>query len=410
MCVIALVEENDKRMRPTEEMVRKMYQRNHYGGGIAYREENKEGRVAVKWKKGLDLDEMLDANRRLPFPYVLHFRIPSTGTPLRSGMCHPFPLDPRVQLDLSGTTLNGVLFHNGYWTSWKHTVQDAAIKSGKKIPTDSWSDSRGLAWMAHNFGLGILELIDEKVVAFGPDFVEVYGNGWEKVDGVWVSNKLWTSEVLKDEKKPEPKQITDGKARTGGSSHTAPFRLVECFGGRTGGKEDKQEPVQEAKEGTDARVGKEDEERDWAVNINQYPHKGKKKPLWDSRTLCQECSKNEARIFDATTAICWPCHEALRNRRSQQDAPKKYMCEYCHVKEGIALTVDYSNWICTDCWHLNGKPEVYEEDLESAGMVKAIINGAPVAEVDDEPKKNVDPEREKRRELAKKGITITGPM
>ena len=189
MCVIMIVSKN----RPSEKMVAGAYKTNDHGAGIAWREKAGDGKTPiVRWKKGLKEDEMQKLCKDLPLPYIAHFRIASCGgqNPL---LCHPFPVSKEVDLALEGQTKGYVLFHNGHWGEWKFFCRETALKTGNKIPNGPWSDSRAMAWAAHNFGIGILEMIDEKSVAFGPSDIEVMrGTGWEEVDGVWCSNKSFT--------------------------------------------------------------------------------------------------------------------------------------------------------------------------------------------------------------------------
>lgn len=186
MCVISV----SAKERTTPEMVAKMFQANHHGAGIAWREEGH-----VVWKKGLDLEEVTELCNQVPLPYVVHFRIPSVGGPSLF-LTHPFPIQKDVPLELEGKTKTPVMFHNGHWNAWKTTMLDASIRGNGKIPLGKWSDSRAMAWMAAHYGVGMLEFIDEKAVVFGPTELELFGNfGWSKVgEGIWVSNKGWENE------------------------------------------------------------------------------------------------------------------------------------------------------------------------------------------------------------------------
>ena len=187
MCVIAIAET----VRPTPEAVEKMFNANDHGAGLAWREDNPtEGGVEVHFKKNLDLDELQELAASLPLPYVMHCRISSVGG-RRADLCHPFPVDTEAPMFLEGTTGGFVLFHNGHWNRWKDTALEASIRFPAKVPTGKWSDTRAIAWLASLYGLGICEMIDEKVVAFSPDRIEVFGTGWSQVDDIWVSNEFW---------------------------------------------------------------------------------------------------------------------------------------------------------------------------------------------------------------------------
>lgn len=181
MCVIMISETK----RPSNEMVEKMFNDNPSGAGVAWREKGK-----VHWSKGLNVEEAKDLIAKVPLPFVAHFRIPSCGgaTPY---LCHPFPIDKGASVALEGSTSGYVLFHNGHWARWKDTLLEATVRGNVKIPTGKWSDSRAMALLASIHGLGVLEFIDEKIFVFGPDDHEIYGNGWSKVDDIWVSNKMW---------------------------------------------------------------------------------------------------------------------------------------------------------------------------------------------------------------------------
>lgn len=178
MCVVMVT---GKDIRVPEDWVVAGYEANNAGAGIAYRDKGQ-----VRWKKGMNLEEAVKMNAEVPTPYTIHFRIPTCGGPIKK-LTHPFPIEPKVDLALEGLTKGFVLFHNGHWTRWKENMLEAAQRARIKIPNDKWSDSRAMAWMAAHFGLGVLELIDEKVCAFGPDSIELFGT-WIFKEGIYVSN------------------------------------------------------------------------------------------------------------------------------------------------------------------------------------------------------------------------------
>lgn len=183
MCVIMISSEE----RPTDEMVKGAWETNDAGGGIAWREDG-----SVRWIKGvMDFQEMADLIKTTPMPFIAHFRIPSNGGK-RQDLCHPFPIDKKVPLMLKGRTKGNVLFHNGHWGKWKETMLESVIKSGVPIPTGKWSDTRAMAFTASIYGIGVLEFIDEKAVAFGPTTCEVFpGTGWKYINKVWCSNDFF---------------------------------------------------------------------------------------------------------------------------------------------------------------------------------------------------------------------------
>lgn len=182
MCVIFLADKG----RPSENMIRSGYESNSHGAGIAWREDGK-----VHWRKGLELGEILELAKKLPLPYVAHFRIASIG-PQIATLTHPFVVDETASTRLVGETTTPVLFHNGTWSGWKAFCLDTASRVGK-FPTGKWSDTRALAWIAHIYGTGILDVIDEKVVVFGLDRIEMFGSGWEREtdEKIYTSNRAW---------------------------------------------------------------------------------------------------------------------------------------------------------------------------------------------------------------------------
>jgi hypothetical protein len=184
MCVIFIA----SKIRPDDNMVKDGWDHNDNGGGIAWRDEEKN---VVKWKKGIkDLKEMQELCKTLPMPYIAHFRIASVGGK-RDDLCHPFPIDKSVPLFLEGETEGDVLFHNGHWNQWKERCFEASIRSNTPIPSGKWSDTRVMAYLASIYGNGILEFIDEKAVTFGPKGCEIFGSGWKTIEGVYCSNDFF---------------------------------------------------------------------------------------------------------------------------------------------------------------------------------------------------------------------------
>lgn len=179
MIILCGLDGPQKRLTPA--MVDNAFSHNSEGAGIAWREEGK-----VHWEKGLDLEAMQALCAEKPLPYVAHFRISTCGGK-RQDLCHPFPIQKDVPLFTAGNTGGYVLFHNGHWTDWRREM----YATKWPVPKGKWSDSRAMAFMAAHRSLGILDLIDEKCIAFGPDDYEVFGTGWVKVDEIWCSNGNW---------------------------------------------------------------------------------------------------------------------------------------------------------------------------------------------------------------------------
>lgn len=139
---------------------------NDDGGGVAW-VDTIRGEKRVRWDKGLKTaKDVHDVAAQLPLPVLIHFRYATIGgpTPL---LTHPFPVTERVPLALRGNTV-AVLMHNGHWGKWDDAIKDLCARSGKKLPEGPWSDSRAMAWVAANFGLGMLNILigDSQKVAF----------------------------------------------------------------------------------------------------------------------------------------------------------------------------------------------------------------------------------------------------
>ena len=51
--------------------------------------------------------------------------------------------------------------------------------------------------MAHHFGAGVLEMLGtgDKMLLFGPHDMEIFGDGWLKMNDVLISNDAWTEEA-----------------------------------------------------------------------------------------------------------------------------------------------------------------------------------------------------------------------
>ena len=193
MCVIFVGET----VRPSENMIRAGFTCNPKGAGVAWREAG-----VVKWKKGLNEDEIIELVPKLPLPLVCHFRVDSCGGAYKQ-LTHPFPIDPDSTNALEGSTKGNVLFHNGHYTSWKMDMKEVAVKGHHPLPAGKYSDSRAMAWIASHIGLGFLELTEEKIVAFGPKTLLFFGGPWMQVNGIICSNRGWEGCFQRMEYPPE---------------------------------------------------------------------------------------------------------------------------------------------------------------------------------------------------------------
>ena len=243
MCVIMVC--GDK--RPTPSLVDQAWAKNDHGGGVAWREPGKDNETIVRWEKGLTKEQMHEYAKNLPFPFILHFRIASVGGRFED-LCHPFEIGPKASTKLSGSTNRGVLFHNGTWGQWRSVAMDLAINRGIKVPPGPWNDTRTMAWVTSHLGDGILEFINERTVLFGPKLFTIFGEGWEDVEGIPCSNKLFLNTfrsqggnqsrngtVVGNVAQQSHSRNTSGNQRpditvisedekTGGSSHKISFR------------------------------------------------------------------------------------------------------------------------------------------------------------------------------------------
>ena len=192
MCVIAIVEDQDH--RPSKDEIQAMWDHNPHGAGIAWRADGK-----IHWKKGLTLDQVQVMASEVPAPFIVHFRIPSCGGNSPS-LAHPFPVTPTANPLMEGSTDKfAMLFHNGHWANWEHQAKTMVAQAGGrvKVPTGKWSDTRAMAFLAGNFGLGMLEWIGEKTVDIGAkeDELDIFGTGWKSFNGYIVSNDYWTNRI-----------------------------------------------------------------------------------------------------------------------------------------------------------------------------------------------------------------------
>lgn len=193
MCVI-LVARKD---RPSPEVVKACYETNADGAGIAFRDPEKPDQL-VHWVKGItDLDHVQELVEKAPLPFIVHFRIQTVGGHSK-GLTHPFVMTEDSPLDLQGQTTAPLVFHNGTWGAWRSTMFDTVAKAGLKIPTGKWSDSRAMAWLAAFYGLGLFDLINEKVAVISPRHLLVFGEHWSLVPDVgYASNMGWTGKLPK---------------------------------------------------------------------------------------------------------------------------------------------------------------------------------------------------------------------
>ena len=174
MCVILIAQEN----RLTAATISAAIESNPDGNGFAWISKGK-----VHWRKGITPDAAISLAKTKPLPHVFHARIATIGEPC-DALCHPFAVETRAeQTATSGSSSEGVVFHNGSWGDWQDNID---------TPTKGlWSDSRAMADMVYVDGVSALDIIpdSQRVVMMTPESVEYRGIGWTTLpDGTLASN------------------------------------------------------------------------------------------------------------------------------------------------------------------------------------------------------------------------------
>ena len=194
MCVIYACQT----IMPPDEELRRGSETNEDGAGISWLDPDGS---KIHWKKDLaDWKGVLKfiKEEKLKLPYAIHFRSASVGGK-SVGLAHPFPIAKGAPLWVEGTGPS-VLHHNGHLSDWSELVMKAGLASKEEFPLGPWSDSRGLAWLVHLKGEGILPFIvgqsrvlmmsvepntyDGEEYNRAEDHFTYYGTGWiHKKDG-----------------------------------------------------------------------------------------------------------------------------------------------------------------------------------------------------------------------------------
>lgn len=346
MCVIFVA---DQGVRVTEEMVRLGYFRNGSGAGAAWRHKGE-----VVWRKGMNLEEVQGLNKELPFPYVLHFRLPSHGTATGPQACHPFEVSNDASYRLSGLAPNGVLFHNGLWTDWKNKLADAAVRGGWHLPGGPYSDSRGLAIMASRIGAGYLELINEKVIWFTKDEVQIFGEGWVEKNGIMCSNLSWESVGSSGGRgqvmgfipvSTHPNGTTSSTEGSGGVPRDPSFRGNGPQGSSQEGTHQQKE-VQQG-DATAVREGMAE------------PGDKKRLILFEGEEACMVCEAAIGKVVKFTNTgrmiRCWDCWTAFNKTETETSLAR---CEFCWSETAKHRTRREGKRICRVCWIKKDRPPV----------------------------------------------------
>lgn len=207
MCVIAVYESN----YPSLEDLKSMESMNKDGSGIAWLENEK-----VHYKKGIDLKAKdiydLIQEKQLKFPFVVHFRIKSSGS-VCSELCHPFPISKKSS-DKLENICDKVLFHNGTVYKYDDYMLTACLNSKIKVPDGELSDSKVLAYLCSYYGDNFLRLIGgtSRFIVFDRHGIKKFGEWVECSNGTCSNdnhvekpktNYSWTNWNKENDKKPE---------------------------------------------------------------------------------------------------------------------------------------------------------------------------------------------------------------
>jgi predicted glutamine amidotransferase len=184
MCVIIVA----KRRLPSKEELRRAWQRNSDGAGVAWVERGK-----VKWVKGLmTFNEVLDILPKVRVPCVWHFRNATHGG-VSQALTHPFLVSPKAPFSnpLKGVLKKGesLLFHNGVeGQAIQQLIQLLAVKNLRL--DEQVSDTRAIAIMISLVGEVVLSLYSSKFVLLRHDGLVTVKGQFHEEDGLLVSSSL----------------------------------------------------------------------------------------------------------------------------------------------------------------------------------------------------------------------------
>lgn len=187
MCVILATEKNHKPKLATLQAAERA---NSHGGGIAWIHGDR-----VHWQKGLTSAEVHAITQRERGPFVIHFRIASVGA-ISPELCHPFPVSGNASVALTGRA-HTLLFQNGTWPEWEHSMLAASDRLGAEIPAGPFSDARAAAWMVAQFGKSAFRLMGGKFLTFDKTGWTIQTGQWFKRPGFVCSNTYWLPTVAK---------------------------------------------------------------------------------------------------------------------------------------------------------------------------------------------------------------------
>jgi predicted glutamine amidotransferase len=187
MCTIAYA--INRKVTPDE--IRKMFTYNTHGAGYAIKRKN-----SVYYKKGFfDVNRFLDEVVNLDPPYVLHFRVATSGGVTKE-LTHPFVVTLKNKNENEGYA-KSVLFQNGV-TNFEELfflLKALGVKLPEKINqvSDTLVIAKTLALIQKLNGnyKNFLEGLRSKFILFTNKKINVFGNFINK-NGVLFSNDYWS--------------------------------------------------------------------------------------------------------------------------------------------------------------------------------------------------------------------------
>jgi hypothetical protein len=267
MCVIMVAQ--DKPL--SRNMLKKAVARNKDGIGFAWLDGDK-----VRFKKGISLKEAQSLRNSLPLPYVFHARFTTEGKTIPE-LCHPFPVT-RANSRRTNGKFKRVLFHNGTWKAWDSTVKTVEQRYSVTLPSGPMSDSRAMAFVVSVLGVGVLDMPHgQRYAILDADGPHLFGKGWSKWNGYWVSNTRWAD---------PPKVVWKSKAlglRSGLAKGNGKPRLITPTASQT-----KMFSV------NDNRTFKGDHDR-WkdSVNVTGEDNRGQEMLKWYDEWLAEQGDRGE---------------------------------------------------------------------------------------------------------------------
>jgi len=192
MCIISI---SIKGGKFSEEELKKMWNANSHGAGIAWLEGSR-----VRVRKGLmKFDEFIEFyQERVPVGvmHAVHFRLRSAGEVVPQ-LTHPFRIDI-VDMQELEYVAKAVLFHNGTVSDWRSLFVSVLAAFRKKerekiLSLRSISDTYVASLLVNRYGYKVLKYLDVggRWLIFSPE--PVFYGSWneDKKRGFKFSNVSW---------------------------------------------------------------------------------------------------------------------------------------------------------------------------------------------------------------------------